>query len=112
MLLHANLYHLISPAPTWGLIQFISSTGPQLPGVFVEWAVEGWSPGCWEEQGLEDSVAYPHLCHHSYLQVELQRAELQSLREEMQRQKELREQDDLEEALSSALSDREEAVNK
>ncbi|XP_015977743.1 BICD family-like cargo adapter 2 isoform X2 [Rousettus aegyptiacus] len=45
-------------------------------------------------------------------EVELQRAELQSLREEMQRQKELREQDDLEEALSSALSDREEAVNK
>ncbi|ELK10746.1 Coiled-coil domain-containing protein 64B [Pteropus alecto] len=45
-------------------------------------------------------------------EVELQRAELQSLREEMQRQKELREQEDLEEALSSALSDREEAVNK
>ncbi|XP_011374872.1 BICD family-like cargo adapter 2 [Pteropus vampyrus] len=45
-------------------------------------------------------------------EVELQRAELQSLREEMRRQKELREQEDLEEALSSALSDREEAVNK
>lgn len=44
-------------------------------------------------------------------QVELQRAELQSLREELQRQKELREQDP-EEALSSALSDREKAVNK
>lgn len=44
-------------------------------------------------------------------EVELQRAELQSLREELQRQKELREQDP-EEALSSALSDREKAVNK
>ncbi|XP_066238870.1 BICD family-like cargo adapter 2 isoform X1 [Saccopteryx leptura] len=44
-------------------------------------------------------------------EVELQRAELQSLREELQRQKELREQDP-EEALRDALSDREEAVNK
>lgn len=47
------------------------------------------------------------------LQVEmaLQQAELQSLREELQRQKELRVQDP-EEALSSALSDRDEAMNK
>uniref|UniRef100_A0A8C6FKT3 BICD family-like cargo adapter 2 n=1 Tax=Moschus moschiferus TaxID=68415 RepID=A0A8C6FKT3_MOSMO len=47
------------------------------------------------------------------LQVEmaLQQAELQSLREELQRQKELRVQDP-EEALSSALSDRNEAMNK
>lgn len=78
----------------------------------MEWAREGWSPGCWEEQELGDPEAYLHLCHLSYPQVELQRAELQSLREEMRRQKELREQEDLEEALSSALSDREEAVNK
>lgn len=45
-------------------------------------------------------------------EIELQRAELQSLREELQRQKELREQKDPEAALNSALSDREEAVNK
>ncbi|XP_036776238.1 BICD family-like cargo adapter 2 isoform X2 [Manis pentadactyla] len=45
-------------------------------------------------------------------EVTLQRAELQSLREEMQRQKELRAQEDPEEALSGALSDRDEAVNK
>lgn len=45
-------------------------------------------------------------------EIALQRAELQSLREELQRQKELREQEDPEEALSCALSDREEAVNK
>ncbi|KAK1344742.1 hypothetical protein QTO34_013440 [Cnephaeus nilssonii] len=45
-------------------------------------------------------------------EISLQRAELQSLREELQRQKELREQEDPEEALSCALSDREEAVNK
>lgn len=47
------------------------------------------------------------------LQVEmaLQQAELQSLREELQRQKALRVQDP-EEALSSALSDRDEAMNK
>ncbi|XP_036136162.1 BICD family-like cargo adapter 2 [Molossus molossus] len=45
-------------------------------------------------------------------EVELQRVELQSLREELQRQKELQEQEDPEEALSSALSDREKAVNK
>ncbi|XP_006090525.1 BICD family-like cargo adapter 2 isoform X3 [Myotis lucifugus] len=44
-------------------------------------------------------------------EIELQRAEVQSLREELQRQKELREQDP-EEALSCALSDRETAVNK
>ncbi|XP_008564513.1 PREDICTED: bicaudal D-related protein 2 [Galeopterus variegatus] len=45
-------------------------------------------------------------------EVVLQQTELQSLREELQRQKELRAQDDPEEALSSALSDRDEAVNK
>ncbi|XP_036265769.1 BICD family-like cargo adapter 2 isoform X2 [Pipistrellus kuhlii] len=45
-------------------------------------------------------------------EMELQRVELQSLREELQRQKELREQEDPEEALSCALSDREKAVNK
>lgn len=48
----------------------------------------------------------------SLLQIALQRAELQLLREELQRQKELREQEDPEEALSGALSDRETAVNK
>ncbi|XP_004864767.1 BICD family-like cargo adapter 2 isoform X3 [Heterocephalus glaber] len=45
-------------------------------------------------------------------EIALQQAELQTLREELQRQKELRAQDDPEEALSSALSDRDEAVNK
>ncbi|KAF6123250.1 BICD family like cargo adaptor 2 [Phyllostomus discolor] len=45
-------------------------------------------------------------------QVELQRVEIQSLREELQRQKELQELADPKEALSCALSDREEAVNK
>lgn len=45
-------------------------------------------------------------------QVALQRAELQSLREELQRQKELRTHGDPDEALSGALSDRDEAVNK
>ncbi|XP_004373251.1 BICD family-like cargo adapter 2 [Trichechus manatus latirostris] len=45
-------------------------------------------------------------------EIALQRAELQSLREELQRQKELREQVDSEEALSGALLDRDEAVNK
>uniref|UniRef100_A0A7N5KH32 BICD family-like cargo adapter 2 n=1 Tax=Ailuropoda melanoleuca TaxID=9646 RepID=A0A7N5KH32_AILME len=45
-------------------------------------------------------------------EITLQRAELQSLREELQRQKELRTQEDPEEALSGALSDRDEAVNK
>ncbi|XP_014392657.1 PREDICTED: bicaudal D-related protein 2 isoform X2 [Myotis brandtii] len=44
-------------------------------------------------------------------EIELQQAEVQSLREELQRQKELREQEP-EEALSCALSDRETAVNK
>nr|XP_012599272.1 BICD family-like cargo adapter 2 isoform X2 [Microcebus murinus] len=42
----------------------------------------------------------------------LQQAELQSLREELHRQKELRAQDDPEAALNGALSDRDEAVNK
>lgn len=60
----------------------------------------------WRPTGLLASLPLP--CP----QVELQRAELQSLREELQRQKELRAQDDPEEALSSALSDREKAVNK
>ncbi|XP_006897506.1 PREDICTED: bicaudal D-related protein 2 [Elephantulus edwardii] len=45
-------------------------------------------------------------------EVALQREELQSLREELQRQKELREQQDPGAALSSALSDRDKAVNK
>nr|XP_055196556.1 BICD family-like cargo adapter 2 isoform X3 [Nyctereutes procyonoides] len=45
-------------------------------------------------------------------EVALQRAELQSLREELQRQKELRTHGDPDEALSGALSDRDEAVNK
>uniref|UniRef100_A0A8C3W4G6 BICD family-like cargo adapter 2 n=1 Tax=Catagonus wagneri TaxID=51154 RepID=A0A8C3W4G6_9CETA len=45
-------------------------------------------------------------------EIELQRAELQSLRVELQRQKELRAQEDPEEALNGALSDRNEAVNK
>ncbi|XP_054098497.1 BICD family-like cargo adapter 2 isoform X2 [Callithrix jacchus] len=44
--------------------------------------------------------------------IALQLAELQSLREERQRQKELRAQDDPGEALNKALSDRDEAVNK
>uniref|UniRef100_A0A8C0LNQ7 BICD family-like cargo adapter 2 n=1 Tax=Canis lupus dingo TaxID=286419 RepID=A0A8C0LNQ7_CANLU len=52
-----------------------------------------------EVAGLQDEVA-------------LQRAELQSLREELQRQKELRTHGDPDEALSGALSDRDEAVNK
>lgn len=52
------------------------------------------------------------LCPLPCPQIELQRTELQSLREELQRQKELREQEHPEEALNSALSDREEAVNK
>ncbi|XP_046943311.1 BICD family-like cargo adapter 2 isoform X3 [Lynx rufus] len=45
-------------------------------------------------------------------EMALQRAELQSLREELQRQKELRAHEDPEEALRGALSDRDEAVNK
>uniref|UniRef100_G3QR32 BICD family-like cargo adapter 2 n=1 Tax=Gorilla gorilla gorilla TaxID=9595 RepID=G3QR32_GORGO len=45
-------------------------------------------------------------------EILLQQAELQSLREELQRQKELRAQEDPGEGLHSALSDRDEAVNK
>ncbi|KAM9097568.1 BICD family-like cargo adapter 2 isoform 2-T3 [Sarcophilus harrisii] len=45
-------------------------------------------------------------------ELSLQVEELQSLREELQRQKELREEKDPESALSKALSDRDEAVNK
>ncbi|XP_027621942.1 BICD family-like cargo adapter 2 isoform X2 [Tupaia chinensis] len=45
-------------------------------------------------------------------EITLQHAELRALREELRRQKELRAQDDLDEALSGALSDRDEAVNK
>ncbi|KAL6091780.1 hypothetical protein STEG23_000189 [Scotinomys teguina] len=45
-------------------------------------------------------------------QIALHRSELQTLRGELQRQKELRAQDNPEEALSCALSDRDEAVNK
>nr|XP_039333997.1 BICD family-like cargo adapter 2 isoform X2 [Saimiri boliviensis boliviensis] len=44
--------------------------------------------------------------------IALQQAELQALREEQQRQKELRAHDDPGEALNRALSDRDEAVNK
>uniref|UniRef100_A0A2K5E5I8 BICD family-like cargo adapter 2 n=1 Tax=Aotus nancymaae TaxID=37293 RepID=A0A2K5E5I8_AOTNA len=47
-----------------------------------------------------------------YVPIALQQAELQSLREERQRQKELRAHDDPGEALNRALSDRDEAVNK
>lgn len=46
------------------------------------------------------------------LQIVLLRTELQTLRDELQRQKELRAQDNPEEALSCALADRDEAVNK
>ena len=42
----------------------------------------------------------------------LQGEELRSLREELQRQKELRAHEDAEEVLIGALSDRDEAVNK
>ncbi|KAG8506438.1 BICD family-like cargo adapter 2 [Galemys pyrenaicus] len=45
-------------------------------------------------------------------QIAMQRAELQVLREELQRQKELWAQEDPQAALSSALSDRDQAVNK
>ncbi|XP_027280666.1 BICD family-like cargo adapter 2 [Cricetulus griseus] len=45
-------------------------------------------------------------------EIVLHRTELQTLRDELQRQKELRAQDNPEEALSCALSDRDEAVNK
>uniref|UniRef100_A0A8C5NUM1 BICD family-like cargo adapter 2 n=1 Tax=Jaculus jaculus TaxID=51337 RepID=A0A8C5NUM1_JACJA len=45
-------------------------------------------------------------------EITLQQTELQTLRDELQRQKELRAQDDPGEALSSALSDRDEAVTK
>ncbi|KAM5227451.1 BICD family-like cargo adapter 2 [Ctenodactylus gundi] len=45
-------------------------------------------------------------------EITLQREELRTLREELSRQKELRAHDDPAEALSSALSDRDEAVNK
>ncbi|XP_004691859.1 PREDICTED: bicaudal D-related protein 2 [Condylura cristata] len=45
-------------------------------------------------------------------QIALQRAELEFLREELQRQKELWAQEDPEAALSGALSDRDQAVNK
>lgn len=83
--------------------------------MFVVQAGEGWeswNPGCPEEEGLGDPEAYLPLCPFPCPQIELQRAELQSLREELQRQKELRQQEDPEEALNSALSDREEAVNR
>ncbi|XP_059981221.1 BICD family-like cargo adapter 2 isoform X3 [Lagenorhynchus albirostris] len=45
-------------------------------------------------------------------EIALQQEELQSLREELQRQKELQAQKDPEKILSGALSDRDEAVNK
>ncbi|XP_015346335.1 BICD family-like cargo adapter 2 [Marmota marmota marmota] len=45
-------------------------------------------------------------------EITLQREELQTLREELQRQKELRAEDNPAEALSCALLDRDEAVNK
>ncbi|CAO2642065.1 BICD family-like cargo adapter 2 [Lemmus lemmus] len=45
-------------------------------------------------------------------EIVLHRTELQNLRDELQRQKELRAQDNPEEALSCALADRDEAVNK
>ncbi|XP_057632131.1 BICD family-like cargo adapter 2 [Chionomys nivalis] len=45
-------------------------------------------------------------------EIVLHRTELQTLRDELQRQKELRAQDNPEEALSCALADRDEAVNK
>ncbi|XP_040604133.1 BICD family-like cargo adapter 2 isoform X2 [Mesocricetus auratus] len=45
-------------------------------------------------------------------EIVLHRTELQTLRDELQRQKELRAQDNRDEALSCALSDRDEAVNK
>ncbi|XP_075384371.1 BICD family-like cargo adapter 2 [Tenrec ecaudatus] len=45
-------------------------------------------------------------------EVSLQRVELQSLHEELERQRELRTQEDPEGTLSSALSDRDDAVNK
>lgn len=61
---------------------------------------------------LGDLEAYLPLFTFPCPQITLQRAELQSLREELQRQKELRTQEDPEEALSGALSDRDEAVNK
>lgn len=78
-------------------------------------AEEGWGKpesGLLGEAGTErpigSSAARPLLCS----QISLQQAELQSLREELQRQKELRAQEDPGEALHSALSDRDEAVNK
>lgn len=71
-----------------------------------------WSPGCLEEQELGHSGVYLPFCTLPSPQVALQREELQSLREELQRQKELRAQEDPEEVLSGALSDRDEAVNK
>lgn len=45
-------------------------------------------------------------------EITMHRAELETLRDELQRQRELRAQDNPEEALSCALSDRDEAVNK
>ncbi|XP_055460548.1 BICD family-like cargo adapter 2 [Psammomys obesus] len=45
-------------------------------------------------------------------EIALHRTELQTLRDELQRQKELRAQDNPEEALGCALSDRDEAVNR
>lgn len=65
-----------------------------------------------EEQELGHSGAYLPFCTLPCPQIALQREELQSLREELQRQKELRAQKDPEEILSGALSDRDEAVNK
>ncbi|KAK2491029.1 hypothetical protein MC885_019679 [Smutsia gigantea] len=70
-----------------------------------------------QEESLEPpqkrtSLSPGEILEEKEAEVTLQRAELQSLREEMQRQKELRAQEDPEEALSGALSDRDEAVNK
>ncbi|KAH0520632.1 Bicaudal D-related protein 2 [Microtus ochrogaster] len=61
---------------------------------------------------LQDEVGEGMVLDAKAHDIVLHRTELQTLRDELQRQKELRAQDNPEEALSCALTDRDEAVNK
>lgn len=97
------------PAPAWGLEDSSPAQAAAAPSVCG--AGRG-GPNDLKPWLLVDPGASLPLFTIPCPQINLQRAELQSLREELQRQKELRTQEDPEEALSGALSDRDEAVNK
>lgn len=71
-----------------------------------------WAQGPEKRRSGQGPLGSTCLCPLPSPQIVLQRTELQSLREELHRQKELRAQEDPEAALSCALSDRDEAVNK